>query len=73
MADREREADEFCAALAPDDLGEEEMRVLRQSRGPDLKQTDVPLSGGALAGRGPGSATSAAGTSIWPQFGLAPP
>ncbi len=30
MADREREADEFCAALAPDDLGEEEMRVLRQ-------------------------------------------
>ena len=31
MADREREADEFYAALAPDDLGDEEMRVLRQS------------------------------------------
>jgi hypothetical protein len=31
MADREREADEFYAALAPDDIGEEEMRVLRQS------------------------------------------
>jgi hypothetical protein len=31
MAAREREADEFYAALAPDDLGEEEMRVLRQS------------------------------------------
>jgi hypothetical protein len=31
MADREREADEFYAALAPDDIGAEEMRVLRQS------------------------------------------
>jgi hypothetical protein len=31
MADREREADEFYAALAPDDIGGEEMRVLRQS------------------------------------------
>ena len=31
MADREREADEFYAALAPDDIGEQEMRVLRQS------------------------------------------
>ncbi len=31
MASREREADEFYAALAPDDIGEEEMRVLRQS------------------------------------------
>jgi hypothetical protein len=31
MADREREADEFYAALAPDDIGEEHMRVLRQS------------------------------------------
>jgi hypothetical protein len=31
MADREREADEFYAALAPDGIGEEEMRVLRQS------------------------------------------
>jgi hypothetical protein len=31
MAAREREADEFYAALAPDDIGEEEMRVLRQS------------------------------------------
>ena len=31
MADREREADEFYAALAPDDIGEEKMRVLRQS------------------------------------------
>ncbi len=31
MADREREADAFYTALAPDDIGEEEMRVLRQS------------------------------------------
>ena len=31
MADREWEADEFYAALAPDDIGEEKMRVLRQS------------------------------------------
>jgi len=31
MADREQEADEFYAALAPDDIGEEHMRVLRQS------------------------------------------
>ena len=31
MASREREADEFYAALAPDDIGEEKMRVLRQS------------------------------------------
>src|SRR4029453_8247669 len=31
MADREREADEFYASLAPDDIGEEKMRVLRQS------------------------------------------
>jgi hypothetical protein len=31
MADREREADEFYAALAPDDIGVEEMRVLRQA------------------------------------------
>ena len=31
MADREREADEFYTALAPDDIGTEEMRVLRQS------------------------------------------
>ena len=30
-ASREREADEFYAALAPDDIGEEKMRVLRQS------------------------------------------
>jgi hypothetical protein len=31
MTDREQEADEFYAALAPDDIGEEKMRVLRQS------------------------------------------
>jgi Glycosyl hydrolase family 63 C-terminal domain len=31
MADREREADEFYAALAPDDIGVEEMRVVRQA------------------------------------------
>ena len=31
MAGREREADEFYAALAPEDIGVEEMRVLRQS------------------------------------------
>ncbi len=31
MADRKRETDEFYAALAPDDIGTEEMRVLRQA------------------------------------------
>jgi hypothetical protein len=31
MADRQREADQFYAALAPDDIGKEEMRILRQS------------------------------------------
>src|SRR6185312_12818333 len=31
VASRERDADEFYAALAPDDIGEERMRVLRQA------------------------------------------
>jgi len=31
VANRERDADEFYAALAPDDIGEEQMRVLRQA------------------------------------------
>ena len=73
MADREREADEFYAALAPDDIGEEEdAGTASVVRGPDLEQTDVSVSGIAMAGRGSGSTTPAARTSIWSQFGLAP-
>jgi hypothetical protein len=74
MADREREADEFYAALAPDEIGEEEMRVSAAIvRGSDLEQADVPVPGGALAGWGSGSTIAAARASIWPQRRLAAP
>jgi hypothetical protein len=72
--DREREADEFYAALAPDEIGEEEMRVLRQScAGLIWSKQMYPYRVARWLDGDPGSTIAAARASIWPQRGLAAP
>jgi hypothetical protein len=71
--DREREADEFYAALAPDEIGEEEMRVLRQSCAGLIWSKQMYPYRVAAGWMGIRVNHRRRRASIWPQRGLAAP